>query len=66
MERTTLDIFAHLTLCYIIIISFQVGLKFPYRFWDSKIHHADVFGNVPKDSESRGLFNVFYDMSPKV
>ncbi|KAM3928456.1 lysine-specific histone demethylase 2 isoform 2-T2 [Leptodactylus fuscus] len=43
----------------------KIGLQFPYRFWDSKIHGADFFGHIPPDSSKRGLFGVFYDMDPQ-
>ncbi|XP_073534930.1 lysine-specific histone demethylase 2 isoform X1 [Phyllobates terribilis] len=43
----------------------KIGLQFPHRFWDSKIHEADFFGHIPPDSTKRGLFGVFYDMDPQ-
>ncbi|XP_073422202.1 lysine-specific histone demethylase 2 isoform X2 [Dendrobates tinctorius] len=43
----------------------KIGLQFPHRFWDSKIHDADFFGHIPPDSSKRGLFGVFYDMDPQ-
>ncbi|CAJ0948174.1 unnamed protein product [Ranitomeya imitator] len=46
-------------------VFFKIGLQFPHRFWDSKIHEADFFGHIPPDSSKRGLFGVFYDMDPQ-
>uniref|UniRef100_A0A8B9HV38 [histone-H3]-N(6),N(6)-dimethyl-L-lysine(4) FAD-dependent demethylase n=1 Tax=Astyanax mexicanus TaxID=7994 RepID=A0A8B9HV38_ASTMX len=43
----------------------KIALQFPYRFWDSKVKGADYFGHVPPSPEKRGLFSVFYDMTPK-
>ncbi|XP_043089036.1 lysine-specific histone demethylase 1B isoform X4 [Puntigrus tetrazona] len=43
----------------------KVALQFPSRFWDRKIQGADYFGHVPPCPEKRGLFSVFYDMSPQ-
>uniref|UniRef100_A0A8C2Q455 [histone-H3]-N(6),N(6)-dimethyl-L-lysine(4) FAD-dependent demethylase n=1 Tax=Cyprinus carpio TaxID=7962 RepID=A0A8C2Q455_CYPCA len=43
----------------------KVALQFPTRFWDSKIQGADYFGHIPPCPEKRGLFSVFYDMSPQ-
>ncbi|XP_067281511.1 lysine-specific histone demethylase 2 isoform X2 [Pseudorasbora parva] len=43
----------------------KVALRFPTRFWDSKIQGADYFGHVPPCPEKRGLFSVFYDMRPQ-
>uniref|UniRef100_A0A9J7X3V1 CW-type domain-containing protein n=1 Tax=Cyprinus carpio carpio TaxID=630221 RepID=A0A9J7X3V1_CYPCA len=43
----------------------KVALQFPTRFWDSKIQGADYFGRIPPCPEKRGLFSVFYDMSPQ-
>uniref|UniRef100_A0AAR2LAQ8 [histone-H3]-N(6),N(6)-dimethyl-L-lysine(4) FAD-dependent demethylase n=1 Tax=Pygocentrus nattereri TaxID=42514 RepID=A0AAR2LAQ8_PYGNA len=43
----------------------KIALQFPYRFWDSKVRGADYFGHVPPSPEKRGLFSVFYDMTPK-
>ncbi|XP_076850208.1 lysine-specific histone demethylase 2 [Brachyhypopomus gauderio] len=43
----------------------KIALQFPHRFWDRKIQGADYFGHVPPSPEKRGLFSVFYDMTPQ-
>lgn len=43
----------------------KIVLQFPTRFWDSKIQDADFFGHIPTSAEKRGLFSVFYDLSPQ-
>uniref|UniRef100_A0A4W4HBM1 CW-type domain-containing protein n=1 Tax=Electrophorus electricus TaxID=8005 RepID=A0A4W4HBM1_ELEEL len=43
----------------------KIALQFPHRFWDAKIQGADYFGHVPPSPEKRGLFSVFYDMTPQ-
>lgn len=48
------------------MLTFQIALQFPYRFWDSKVQGADFFGHVPPSASKRGLFAVFYDMDPQV
>lgn len=48
------------------LLTFQIALQFPYRFWDSKVQGADFFGHVPPCASKRGLFAVFYDMDPQV
>lgn len=45
---------------------FQIGLQFPYRFWDNKIQGADYFGHIPPGPDKRGMFSVFYDMESQV
>ena len=43
----------------------QVALKFPRPFWRSATgEDADFFGHVSDRRENRGLFGVFYDLSP--
>eukprot|EP00058_Branchiostoma_floridae_P003627 XP_002589115.1 hypothetical protein BRAFLDRAFT_75096 [Branchiostoma floridae] len=42
----------------------KVGLKFPSRFWDSRVQGADFFGHIPPTEDKRGQFGVFYDMTP--
>lgn len=49
-----------------LLLTFQIALQFPYRFWDSKVQGADFFGHVPPSASKRGLFAVFYDMDPQV
>ena len=44
----------------------QISLKFPTKFWQSKIKGADFFGHVPISEEHRGLFAIFYDMNTEV
>ena len=44
----------------------QIALRFPTRFWADRTKDADCIGHVPSSEETRGLFAVFYDMSPKV
>ncbi|XP_077989973.1 lysine-specific histone demethylase 2-like [Glandiceps talaboti] len=43
----------------------KVALKFPRRFWDKRVQGADFFGHIPTDKEEKGLFGIFYDMTPK-
>ncbi|XP_023231104.1 lysine-specific histone demethylase 1B-like [Centruroides sculpturatus] len=43
----------------------KIVLQFPVRFWDKKIQDADFFGHIPTSAEKRGLFSVFYDLSPQ-
>lgn len=50
----------------ISLLTFQIALQFPYRFWDSKVQGADFFGHVPPSASQRGLFAVFYDMDSQV
>ena len=45
---------------------FQIALKFSHPFWRSKVGEADFFGRVASRREARGMFGVFYDLSPKV
>jgi len=40
----------------------KIALKFPTKFWQSKIKGADFFGHVPSTEEHRGLFAIFYDI----
>ncbi|KFD44960.1 hypothetical protein M513_14163, partial [Trichuris suis] len=42
-----------------------VALQFTENFWAKKTQSADYFGNVASVTLPRGLFNVFYDFSPK-
>ena len=42
----------------------QVILKFPVPFWRSLVGDANFFGHVPTSSAERGMFGVYYDMSP--
>uniref|UniRef100_A0A2R5LMK0 Putative amine oxidase n=1 Tax=Ornithodoros turicata TaxID=34597 RepID=A0A2R5LMK0_9ACAR len=44
----------------------KVALKFGKPFWASKVRSADFFGHVPSSAEQRGLFSVFFDLSPRV
>ncbi|XP_022252437.1 lysine-specific histone demethylase 1B-like [Limulus polyphemus] len=43
----------------------KIVLQFPYRFWALKVKEYDLFGHVPPSPQKRGLFSVFYDLSPK-
>eukprot|EP00731_Ephydatia_muelleri_P010985 Em0005g1571a len=43
----------------------KVVLNFPAPFWRGFIGNADFFGHVSTTSQHRGMFGVFYDMSPK-
>ena len=43
----------------------QVALKFPSPFWQKTVGNADFFGHVASTQERRGMFGVFYDMSPR-
>lgn len=43
----------------------KVVLNFPSPFWRCFIGNADFFGHVSSSSQHRGMFGVFYDMSPK-
>ncbi|XP_070534432.1 lysine-specific histone demethylase 2-like [Ptychodera flava] len=43
----------------------KVALKFPRRFWDKRVQGADFFGHIPSDAKEKGLFGIFYDMTPK-
>jgi len=42
-----------------------VALLFPQPFWRSTVGNADFFGHVAASREQRGMFGVFYDLSPK-
>jgi lysine-specific histone demethylase 1B len=41
----------------------KVAVRFSSRFWANKVGDADYFGHVPEDMNTRGLFNMFYDLS---
>ena len=40
-------------------------MKFSRPFWRSKVGDADFFGRISNTREARGMFGVFYDLSPK-
>uniref|UniRef100_A0A6B0VG90 Putative lysine-specific histone demethylase 1 n=2 Tax=Ixodes ricinus TaxID=34613 RepID=A0A6B0VG90_IXORI len=44
----------------------KVALQFPKAFWAERVTEADFFGHVPVSAERRGLFSVFFDLSPRV
>lgn len=44
----------------------KVALKFSQPFWSGQVTSADFFGHVPASPEQRGLFSVFFDLSPRV
>lgn len=44
----------------------KVALQFPKAFWADRVTNADFFGHVPVSAERRGLFSVFFDLSPRV
>ncbi|XP_065281248.1 lysine-specific histone demethylase 1B-like isoform X2 [Dermacentor albipictus] len=43
----------------------KVALKFSRPFWSAQVTSADFFGHVPSSPEQRGLFSVFFDLSPR-
>ncbi|KAH6935162.1 hypothetical protein HPB50_004298 [Hyalomma asiaticum] len=43
----------------------KVALKFSRPFWSAEVTSADFFGHVPSSPEQRGLFSVFFDLSPR-
>ncbi|EEC20158.1 amine oxidase, putative, partial [Ixodes scapularis] len=43
----------------------KVALQFPKAFWADRVTEADFFGHVPVSAERRGLFSVFFDLSPR-
>ena len=43
----------------------QVALLFPQPFWRNTVGNADLFGHVANSQEKRGMFMVFYDLSPR-
>ncbi|XP_013396909.1 lysine-specific histone demethylase 1B-like, partial [Lingula anatina] len=43
----------------------KIALQFPERFWQNKAKRAGFFGHVPSDESQRGLFSMFYDLTPK-
>ena len=43
----------------------QVALLFPQPFWRNIVGNADFFGHIANSKEQRGMFGVFYDLSPK-
>lgn len=47
------------------MIFLQVALKFSRPFWRTKVGEADFFGRISNTREARGMFGVFYDLSPK-
>ncbi|XP_033123359.1 lysine-specific histone demethylase 1B-like [Anneissia japonica] len=42
----------------------KIGLQFPSRFWSKKVIATDYFGHIPPEVDKRGMFSVFYDMTP--
>jgi len=40
----------------------KVALRFERCFWREKTQRAVVFGRIPKSTEDRGVFCVFYDL----
>ncbi|XP_071959369.1 lysine-specific histone demethylase 2-like [Antedon mediterranea] len=42
----------------------KIGLQFPSRFWSKKVIATDYFGHIPPAVDKRGMFSVFYDMTP--
>ncbi|KAL3208582.1 hypothetical protein MRX96_038988 [Rhipicephalus microplus] len=44
----------------------KVALKFTRPFWSAEVRSADFFGHVPSSPEQRGLFSVFFDLSPRI
>ena len=40
-------------------------MKFSRPFWRTKVGEADFFGRISDTKEGRGMFGVFYDLSPK-
>ena len=44
--------------------SSQVILKFVVPFWRELVGDANFFGHVPTSSAERGMFGMYYDMSP--
>ena len=42
-----------------------MALLFPQPFWRNTVGNADFFGHVATSREKRGMFGVFYDLSPK-
>ena len=57
----------HITLfLFIILLLLQVILKFAVPFWRELIGDANFFGHVPTSSAERGMFGMYYDMSPPV
>lgn len=60
-KHLKLIMFEFFYLKIVFIHIFQVCLKFPRRFWESKVKNGDSFGHIPSSFETRGDFVVFYD-----
>lgn len=43
-----------------------MALLFPQPFWRNTVGNADFFGHIARSREQRGMFGVFYDLSPKL
>ena len=49
-----------------LLLSFcQVAMSFSAPFWRNTVGNTDFFGHVVSRSEHRGMFGLFYDMSPR-
>lgn len=42
----------------------KIGLQFSTCFWEEKLKGSDFFGHVPSVPEEKGLFSIFYDLTP--
>lgn len=58
--------FNYLAICLFFFFFLQIALKFSRPFWRAKVGEADFFGRISDTKEGRGMFGVFYDLSPKV